>query len=101
MLSTSFSMEIDIMLVFCYFVTVNYKTPQNKWLKSIIANYNLGIISKNRVAGVTSQRKSELFLVAANPYFKPLLLFSLLLYAWKVSSNDKTDDTVGLWLENS
>lgn len=47
MLSTSFSVEIDKMLVFCYFVTVNYKTPQNKWLKSIIAKYNLGIISKN------------------------------------------------------
>lgn len=46
MLSTSFSVEIDKMLVFCYFVTVNYKTPQDKWLKSIIAKYNLGIISK-------------------------------------------------------
>lgn len=76
MLSTSFSVEIDKMLVFCYFVTVNYKTPQNKWLKSIIAKYNLGIISKNRVAGVTSQRKSELFLVAANPTLS-LCFFSL------------------------
>lgn len=74
MLSTSFSVEIDKMLVFCYFVTVNYKTPQNKWLKSIIAKYNLGIIS--RVAGVTSQRKSELSLVAANPTLS-LCFFSL------------------------